>query len=128
MMGVCEKKENGSMVERVCSSRDRLAAVDRDGRLDDRGLQENKLKSLCEDLMAGLMAYVYWLCFGCGYNRLLSTDEKKKILCSRESRGQLTDNLIVLKERSRSRRHKQTYFQDGRRLFYAQPVVERLAG
>ena len=28
--------------------------------------------------MAGLMAYVYWLCFGCGYNRLLSTDEKKK--------------------------------------------------
>ena len=75
------------------------------------------------------MAYVYWLCFGCGYNRLLSTDEEKKILCSlRESRGQLTDSLIVLKERSRSRRHKQTYSQDGRRLFYAQPVVERLAG
>ena len=78
--------------------------------------------------MAGLMAYVYWLCFGCGYNRLLCTDEEKKILCYRESREQLTDNLIVLKERSRSRRHKQTYSQDGRRLFYAQPVVERLAG
>ena len=125
---MCAKKRKWFHGRESLQQSDRLAAVDRDGRLDDRGLQENKLKSLCEDLMAGLMAYVYWLCFGCGYNRLLSTDEKKKILCSRESRGQLTDNLIDLKERSRSRRHKQTYFQDGRRLFYAQPVVERLAG
>ena len=42
--------------------------------------------------MAGLMAYVYWLCFGCGYNRLLSTDEKKKILCSRANYARIEDS------------------------------------